>query len=139
MDASKLADSSDPHVRNGYAVRREVLGEDYVDNALATTTPLGEDVQELVTGQVWGAQWGRPALDWPSRSLITIALLTAGGHQNELRAHIVGGLRNGLTQDQILEVIRHCAGYCGAPVALSAMRTAQDVLASVGAIDDERP
>lgn len=128
MDVSKLEHSADPKVRAGYAIRREVLGEEYVERALAATT-VGEDLQELVTGQVWGAQWGRATLDRPSRSLITIALLVAGGHLGELRTHIHGALRNGLTREQILEVILHCAGYCGAPTALAAMRAAQDALA----------
>jgi len=128
MDVHRLSEHEDPGVRAGLARRREVLGDEYTLAAITQASPLAEELQTWVTRDVWGATWEREQLDRPSRSLITIALLVAGGHQQELAAHVRGGLRNGLSRDQILEVVRHCAAYCGAPVALSAMRTVASVL-----------
>lgn len=130
MDIGALVNNQDSRVRNGLARRREVLGDDYTLTAIGNASPLAEELQTWVTRDVWGATWERDALDRPSRSLVTIALLIAGNHQKELSAHVRGGLRNGLTPDQILEVVRHCAAYCGAPLALSAMRTVAEVLES---------
>lgn len=123
MNLDRLMHHEDPRVREGLARRREVLGDEYTLPAIERASSLAEELQTWVTRDVWGATWERDALDRPSRSLVTIALLVAGGHQQELRAHVRGGLRNGLTSEQILEVVRHCAAYCGAPIALSAMRT----------------
>jgi len=133
MDVTRLSEHEDPSVRAGLVRRREVLGEEYTLAAIAQASPLAEELQTWVTRDVWGATWERDQLDRASRSLITIALLVAGGHQQELVAHVRGGLRNGLSREQILEVVRHCAAYCGAPVALSAMRTVASVL------DDDLP
>lgn len=128
MDLKRLEGHEDPRVRSGWARRRAVLGDGYVVEAVANASPLAEELQVWVTRDVWGATWGREALDCRARSLITIALLIAGGHQAELAAHVRGGLRNGLSAEEILEVVRHSAVYCGAPVALSAMRTVAGVL-----------
>lgn len=130
MDASRLIEHADPLVRDGMARRREVLGDDYTLAAVEKASPLAEELQTWVTRDVWGATWVREQLDRPSRSLITIALLVAGGHQAELAAHVRGGLRNGLSRDQVIEVVRHCAVYCGAPSALAAMRTVADAIAA---------
>ena len=128
MDLSLLANHDDPLVREGLARRREVLGDDYTLAAIHKASPLAEELQTWVTRDVWGRTWERTALDLPSRSLVTMALLIAGGHQQELAAHVRGALRNGLRPEQILELVRHCASYCGAPVALTAMRTLAEVL-----------
>lgn len=125
---SRLAAHPDPRVREGFARRREVLGDDYTLAAVERASALAEELQTWVTRDVWGSTWEREELDRPSRSLVTIALLIAGGHEAELAAHVRGGLRNGLTPEQILEVVRHCAVYCGAPAALTAMRTVAAVL-----------
>lgn len=114
---------------DGLATRRSVLGEAYVDRALASVDALSSDLQRLVTEFAWGDVWGRPGLERAQRSLITLALLTALNRPHELRVHVVGALRNGLTQEQIVEVIIHCAVYCGFPAALDAMRIAREVFA----------
>lgn len=128
MDVDLLANHEDPSVREGLVRRREVLGDEYTFAAIGQASPFAEELQTWVTRDVWGGTWERAALDRSSRSLITIALLIAGGHETELAAHVRGGLRNGLTGEQILEIVRHCAVYCGAPVALTAMRTVASVL-----------
>lgn len=128
MDWDLLADHDDPLVREGLARRRAVLGDDYTLSAIDRASPLAEELQTWVTREVWGRTWERGALDPPSRSLVTIALLIAGGHQQELAAHVRGALRNGLRPEQVLELVRHCAAYCGAPVALTAMRTVAGAL-----------
>ncbi|MBM7508063.1 4-carboxymuconolactone decarboxylase [Nocardioides salarius] len=128
MDLDLLAGHNDPQVRAGLSRRRAVLGDDYTLAAIERSSPLAEELQVWVTRDVWGSTWERPALDLPSRSLVTLALLVAGGHQQELAAHVRGALRNGLRAEQVLELVRHCAAYCGAPVALAAMRTVAEVL-----------
>lgn len=128
MHSDSLSNHSRAEVRKGWENRQSVLGEEYTRSAVANASRLSSNIQEWATEDVWGKTWGREGLDWPSRSLVTIALLIAGGHQNELRAHVRGGLRNGLDMEQIIEVVRHCAVYCGAPVTLAASRTVAEVL-----------
>lgn len=130
----RLASSDDPALGLGLRTRREVLGDDYVEAALDRAAGWGEPLQEVVTANVWGAGWNRPGLDRPSRSLVTISLLSAGGHVDELETHVRGGLRNGLTPEQIVEAVIHVGHYCGAPVALRAMRHVKAALeGAVGA------
>lgn len=117
----------DQRYTEGLATRRAVLGEAYVDKALSTVDELSADLQRLVTEVAWGSFWTRPELSRQQRSLITIALLTALNRPHELRVHVTGGLRNGLTQKQIVEAIMHCAVYCGFPATLDAMRVAREV------------
>ena len=126
---SDLESSDDPAVRQGLATRRSVLGEAYVSRTLERPAEPGDDQQHLLTGQVWGTLWNREALDRRSRSLVTIALLVAGGHGDELEAHVLGGLRNGLTPEEITEVVIHSGAYCGAPVGLAGMRRVKAALA----------
>lgn len=130
MDVARLEQHEDAKVRSGLARRREILGDDHALAAIHNASSLAEEIQTWVTRDVWGETWERDDLDRPSRSLITIALLSAGGHHQELAVHVRGGLRNGLTADQILEVVRHCAVYCGAPVAMNAIRTVTTALES---------
>ncbi|WP_316575782.1 carboxymuconolactone decarboxylase family protein [Nocardia canadensis] len=113
----------------GLTIRKEVMGERFVDQALgrADGTESGE-LQRFVTENVWGAVWTRPGLDRRSRSLLTIGILTALRAHEELAGHVRGALANGLTHEEITEAIVHCAGYCGAPAALSAMRVVQKAL-----------
>ncbi|MCW2757422.1 MAG: 4-carboxymuconolactone decarboxylase [Nocardioidaceae bacterium] len=115
----------------GYAVRREVLGNDHVDRAIAGTTDLTRDFQELITDYAWGSVWTRPGLDRRSRSMITLTALVAGGHHDELRLHLRAALRNGLTVDEIKEVLVQSAIYCGVPAANTAFRIAQEVIEEV--------
>ena len=109
-------------------VRREVLGDDHVDRAVAGTTDLTRDFQELITRYAWGEIWTRPGLDRRTRSAITMTALVALGHFDELEMHVRAALRNGLTPDEIKEVLLQCAIYCGVPAANHAFKVAQRVL-----------
>jgi 3-oxoadipate enol-lactonase / 4-carboxymuconolactone decarboxylase len=113
----------------GMAVRREVLGDDHVDRADAATTGFTRDFQELITCYAWGTIWTRPGLDRRSRSLITLTALVAGGHHEELAMHLRAARTNGLTHDEIKELLLQTAIYCGVPAANTAFRIAQQVLA----------
>jgi 4-carboxymuconolactone decarboxylase len=121
---------SDGAYERGLEVRRAVLGDEYVEAALARRTELTADFQELITRFGWGEVWTRPGLDRKTRSAITLTALIALGHHTELRIHLRGALRNGLTPDEIREVIIHSAVYCGLPAANSAFAVAQEVLAA---------
>jgi 3-oxoadipate enol-lactonase/4-carboxymuconolactone decarboxylase len=112
----------------GMQVRREVLGDEHVDRAVAGTTDLTRDFQELITTYAWGEIWTRPGLDRRSRSIITLTALIARGHDEELAMHLRAALRNGLTVDEVKEVILQSAIYCGVPDANTAFRVAQQVL-----------
>jgi 3-oxoadipate enol-lactonase/4-carboxymuconolactone decarboxylase len=116
----------------GMRVRREVLGDDHVDAAIARTTDFTAAFQDLITRYAWGEIWTRPGLDRRMRSAITLTALVALGHHEELRMHIRAALRNGLTVDEIKEVLLQSAIYCGVPAANSAFAIAQSVLADLG-------
>ena len=118
----------DPYDR-GMEVRREVLGDDHVDRAIEQTTELTRGFQELITRYAWGEVWSRPQLDRRARSMITLALLAALGHEDELAMHVRAALRNGLSPEEISEVLLHTAIYAGVPVANRALAVAQTVLA----------
>ena len=112
----------------GMKVRREVLGEGYVDAASANATDFTRDFQELITTYAWGEIWTRPGLDRPTRSCVTLAVLVALGRFDELALHVRAARRNGLTADQIGEVLLQTAIYAGVPAANSAFAVAQRVL-----------
>ena len=114
---------------SGMEVRREVLGDEHVDRALARRTEFTADFQDLITRYAWGEIWTRPGLDRRTRSCITLTALVAGGHQHELAMHVRAALRNGLSPDEIKEVLLQAAVYCGVPAANSAFAIAQEVLA----------
>lgn len=120
----------------GLAVRREVLGDSYVDRAAARTTDLTRDFQTLVTEFAWGTIWTRPGLDRRSRSMITLTALIARGRDEELALHLRAALRNGLSRDEIKEVLLQTAVYCGVPDANAAFRIAQNVFEEVDAQHD---
>jgi len=113
-------------------VRREVLGDEHVDRAVESTTEFTRDFQDLITRYAWGEIWTRPGLDRRTRSCITIAALVALGRDHELELHLRAALRNGLSPDEIKEVLLQSAIYCGVPAANSAFAIAQRVL-------DEQP
>ncbi len=119
---------SDDLFERGLKVRREVMGDGYVDRALTSGTPVTAEFQELLTRYVWGEVWTRPGLDRKTRSVITMSLLVALGREQELAAHIRAALNNGLTRDEIKEVLLHVAVYCGIPAANAAFRVAAEVL-----------
>jgi 3-oxoadipate enol-lactonase/4-carboxymuconolactone decarboxylase len=113
---------------DGMIVRREVLGDEHVDRAIANTTDFTRDFQELITRYAWGEIWARPGLDRKTRSCITLTALVALNHPDELAMHVRAALRNGLTPDEIKEVLLQSAIYCGVPAANRAFAIAQDVL-----------
>jgi 3-oxoadipate enol-lactonase/4-carboxymuconolactone decarboxylase len=110
------------------AVRRSVLGDVHVDRAVAGTTEFTRDFQELITQYAWGSVWTRPGLDRRSRSLITLTAMVARGHHDELAMHVRAARTNGLTNDEIKELLLQTAIYCGVPDANTAFRIAQGVL-----------
>ncbi|MYR07303.1 4-carboxymuconolactone decarboxylase [Gordonia sp. SID5947] len=116
---------------DGMAVRREVLGDVHVDRATDAITDLTRDFQELITEYAWGSIWTRPGLDRRSRSMITLTALIARGHHEELAMHLRAALRNGLTRDEIKEVLLQSAIYCGVPDANTAFRIANGVFAEI--------
>ena len=113
---------------DGMRIRREVLGDDHVDRAIESTTGFTADFQDFITRYAWGEVWARPGLDRRTRSAITLTALIALGRDHELALHVRAALRNGLTPDEIGEVILHSAVYCGVPAANRAFAVAQDVL-----------
>jgi 4-carboxymuconolactone decarboxylase len=113
----------------GMRVRREVLSDAHVDRAQASTTDFTADFQDFITRVAWGDVWSRPGLDRRSRSVAVLTSLIAHGHHEELAMHVRAALRNGLTRDEIREVILQSAVYSGVPAANSAFRIANDVLA----------
>lgn len=112
----------------GMAVRREVLGDAHVDRAVAETDAFTADFQDLITRYAWGEIWTRPGLDRRTRSCITLTALVAHGHLGELAMHVRAAMRNGLTPDEIKEVLLQCAIYCGVPAANAAYGVAARVL-----------
>ncbi|MCA1846659.1 MAG: 4-carboxymuconolactone decarboxylase [Actinobacteria bacterium] len=122
----------------GMEIRREVLGDEYVDAALARQNDLTAPFQDFITRYAWGDVWSRPGLDRRTRSCLTVALLAALGHREELAIHLRGALRNGVTPDELREVLLHTAVYAGVPAANSAFAVAQKVLADAG-VDGAQP
>jgi 4-carboxymuconolactone decarboxylase len=119
---------------DGMRTRREVLGDDWVDRAAERTTPFTAEFQELITRYAWDEIWNRPGLDRRTRSAVTLTALVAGGHLEELAGHVRAALRNGLSPDEIKEVLLQTAIYCGVPPANAAFAVAQRVLQEDGAI-----
>ena len=118
--------------QDGMAVRREVLGDVHVNRAVAGSTPFTADFQDLVTRYAWGEIWTRPGLDRRSRSMITLTALVAGGHWEELAMHVRAAVRNGLSIEEIKEVLLQTAIYCSVPSANHAFRIAQETLNDEG-------
>ncbi len=134
--------SEDSVYERGMKTRREVLGNDHVDAAVERTTDLTADFQDFITRYAWGEIWTRPELNRKTRSCITLAVLVALGKLEELEMHVRAARRNGLTEDEIGEVLLHSAIYCGLPAANAAFAVAQRVLADnngpTGSRGDER-
>lgn len=121
-------DEAERHVL-GMKVRREVLGDPYVDRARQNASEFTEDFQDLITRYAWGEIWSRPGLPRHTRSLLTLAMTVAGNHPEEFRLHVRAAANNGVTMDEIKEVLLQCAIYCGVPAANSAFRAAAEALA----------
>ncbi len=116
----------------GLAVRRAVLGDAHVDRALTRKNAFNAEFQELITRYAWGEIWTRTGLPRHTRSLLTIAVLVALNRNDEFRLHVRAAFNNGVTRDQIKEVLLHCAIYCGVPAANSAFHMAEEVFAQMG-------
>ena len=119
--------------KRGLAVRREVLGAEYVERSMANADKFTTPILKFITEWCWGEIWSRPGLDRKTRSFINVAMLTALNRSNEVRLHVRAALRNGLTREEIGDVIMHTAIYCGAPAALDSMKAAVEVFKEIDA------
>jgi 4-carboxymuconolactone decarboxylase len=118
-----------PVYRKGLKIRRAVLGRKYVDSSIKAADDFNRPFQDLVTEYCWGAVWGRPGLSRKTRSLINLAMLTALNRPHEVKLHIKGALTNGVSKDEIREVLLQTAIYCGVPASLDSFRIAREVFA----------
>ena len=120
--------NDDERRERGMKIRREVLGDEYVDRAQGGATLLTKDFQDLITRYAWGEIWSRPGLDRRTRSCITVAMTVALNRPDELALHLRGALHNGVTVAELREVLLQTAVYCGIPAAHTAFKVAQEVL-----------
>ena len=116
----------------GLKIRKEVLGAEFVEKALASADDFNMPMQELATTYCWGECWGRPGLDKKTRSIINLAMISALNRPHELKAHVKGALNNGLTKDEIKEVLLQVAVYAGIPAGMDSFRLAREVFAEMG-------
>jgi 4-carboxymuconolactone decarboxylase len=116
----------------GLALRRQVLGPEYVDGSLKTANDFMMAFQHIATEWCWGYAWGRPGLDLKTRSLLNLAMLTALNRAAEVKLHVRGAINNGVTVDEIKEVLLHATVYCGIPAGLDAFKAANEVLKDMG-------
>ena len=116
----------------GMNVRREVLGNEYVDASMKNADELTMPLQELIAQYCWGEVWNRPGLDRRTRSFLNLAIMTALNRPHELKLHVRGAINNGLTKEEIAEVFIQAAIYCGVPAALDSFRTAKEVFKEMG-------
>jgi 4-carboxymuconolactone decarboxylase len=117
--------------QQGMKMRRAVLGDEHVDRAAASTTDFNREFQEFITRNAWGEIWTRPGLPRHTRSLLTLAMTVALNRGDEFRLHVKASLNNGVTRDEIKEVLLQCAVYCGVPAANSAFHMAAEVFAEM--------
>ena len=122
----------------GVEVRREVLGKDYVDSSIAKADEFMMAFQNITTEMCWGYAWTRPGLDRKTRSMLNLAMLTALKAPNEIKLHVKGALTNGVTVDEIKEILLHATVYCGIPAGLEAFKAAHEVLKAEGALGDAK-
>ena len=120
---------NDDTYEKGLAIRREVLGAEYADKSLANADDFNRDFYRNVIESCWGMVWGRDGLDRKTRSFLNLAMLCALNRPHELRLHIAGALKNGVTKDEMKEVFLQVGAYCGAPAALDGFRIAREVFA----------
>jgi len=130
---------SDAQFEQGLAMRKQVMGEDFVAAAFAAQTDFTAPLQQHITRNAWGETWLRPGLDLKTRSLVTVAMLTALGRQHELKGHVRGALNNGATVQEIQEVLLHATIYCGVPMAVEAFRSAAEVVQAVASTPAQTP
>ncbi|MDF0748646.1 4-carboxymuconolactone decarboxylase [Marinobacter sp. 71-i] len=125
---------SEERFERGLAKRRRVLGAEYVDQSMRNADAFNQPLQELVTEYCWGNVWQREGLSDRDRSMINLAMITALNRPHELRLHVRGAINNGMSVDEIREVLMQTAVYCGIPAAIDAFRQARDVLSEMGEI-----
>ncbi|MGA7328412.1 MAG: carboxymuconolactone decarboxylase family protein [Rhodomicrobium sp.] len=125
--------------QEGLAVRREVLGADYVDGSIAKADDFMMAFQRITTEMCWGYAWTRPGLDRRTRSMLNLAMLTALSKPAEIKLHVKGALTNGVTVEEIKEILLHATVYCGIPAGLEAFKAAHEVLKAEGALSDGKP
>lgn len=118
----------------GLAVRREVLGADYVDGSIARANTFQQAFQDITTEMCWGYVWTRPGLDRRTRSFLNLAMLTALNRPAEIKLHVRGAIANGLTPEEIRETLLHATVYCGVPAGLEAFKAANEVLVEMGQV-----
>ena len=118
----------------GLPIRREVLGAEYVDQAIANADDFMMSFQRATTAWAWGWAWGDPTLDRRTRSLLNLAMLTAANRTHEIKLHVKGALNNGVTVDEIRATLLHATAYCGIPAGLDAFKAAHEVLVKEGAL-----
>jgi 4-carboxymuconolactone decarboxylase len=118
--------------KTGEVIRRQVMGSSHVDESLGNATAFDMPLQEAAMEHAWGGVWARDGLDGKTRSIITVSMLIALQAHGELKGHIRGALNNGVSAEEIREIIMHAAAYCGYPAALSAMRVAREVVDTYG-------
>jgi 4-carboxymuconolactone decarboxylase len=116
----------------GLAIRRDVLGKEFVDNAISSADDFNRPLQELVTQYCWGEVWGRPGLDRKTRSMLNLAMISALNRPHEVKMHVKGAINNGLSKDQIMEVFLQVAIYCGVPAAVDGFRIAREAFKEMG-------
>lgn len=124
---------------DGLTIRRHVLGDEYVDAALTQADSFGKPWQDFVTEHGWGAVWTRPGLPLKVRSMLNLALLTALNRPAELQIHLRGAMNNGVTREEVAEILIHCALYCGAPAAMDAFKIAGAFFATHDPDDGQMP
>ena len=122
-----------PLFRKGLKVRRAVVGNDHVEHRLASANQYSWPMEEITTSFAWGMVWSRPGLSRKTRSFLNLAMLTAMNMRIELKTHIKGALRNGLTRMEVAETLLHCAVYCGFPKAIDGLRIMQEAFAELDA------
>lgn len=121
----------DQQSEDGLRIRKQVMGEDFVDAAFASADAFTLPLQEFITRNAWGTVWCRDGLDLKSRSFVTLGILTALGRTQEIKGHVRGALNNGATIEEIQEVLLHASVYCGVPLAVDAFRAAHEVVRAV--------
>jgi 4-carboxymuconolactone decarboxylase len=131
---AKAKESESARFEQGLAIRREVLGAAYVDGSLAKADDFMMAFQRITTEWCWGYAWSRDGLDRKTRSMLNLAMLTALGKQAELRLHVKGALTNGVSVEEIKEILLHATVYCGIPAGLEAFKAAHEALKAEGAI-----
>lgn len=128
LEIKMSSEKRNDNYKNGEQIRREVMGDEFVDRALSNATEFDQPLQDLVMENAWGSTWNRTDLPKDTRSLVTISMLIALKAPNELKGHVRGALRNGVSKEEIRAVIMHASVYCGFPAAIEAMRATREII-----------